>query len=147
MKIILEINNQAKKPIVKNFLETVIKKTAENCGYDFLHNKNISISLAVISKAEIKKINKTYRGANKETDILSFCEYKNKKQIQKVSGKNIFLGELILCYDDIKDYSQKEKIIFRKELAKVVSHGTLHLLGFKHGKKMFDIQENIGGNL
>jgi rRNA maturation RNase YbeY len=57
--------------------------------------------------------------------------------------EELFLGELILCYDDIKEYAQKEELDLEKEFAKVVSHGILHLLGFEHGEKMFAIEQSV----
>jgi ssRNA-specific RNase YbeY (16S rRNA maturation enzyme) len=34
-----------------------------------------------------------------------------------------------------------------KELANVISHGILHLLGFEHGEKMFAVQNKVASNL
>lgn len=144
MKINLEINNLAKSPIKKAFFEAVVKKTVENSGYKFLKNKSISISLAVVGKAEIKKINKIYRKKNESTDVLSFAEYKNIGEIRGMRDRDIFLGELILCYDDIKEYGRKKGLNLKRETGTVVSHGILHLLGMRHGKKMFGIQNKSG---
>jgi probable rRNA maturation factor len=143
MKINLEINNLTKIPIKKAFFKNVAKKTLENSGYDFLKNKNISISLAIVEKTEIKRLNKSYRKKNETTDVLSFAEYRNIGEIRRTKDKEIFLGELILCYDDIKEYARKYGLNLKKETGKVISHGILHLLGFRHGKKMFDVQKNV----
>lgn len=144
MKLSLEINNLAQSPINKVLFKTVAKKTLENSGYKFLKNKSISISLAVVGKAEIKKINKIYRKKNESTDVLSFAEYKNIGEIRGMRDRDIFLGELILCYDDIKEYGRKKGLNLKRETGTVVSHGVLHLLGMRHGKKMFGIQNKSG---
>ncbi len=143
MKVSLEINNLSKSPIKKAFFKVVAKNTLENSGYKFLKNKNISVSLAVVGKAEIKKLNKNYRKKNESTDVLSFAEYRNTEEIRRSNGKEIFLGELILCYDDIKEYAKKRGLVLERELAVVFAHGLLHLLGFRHGKKMFEIQDRM----
>jgi probable rRNA maturation factor len=83
------------------------------------------------------------------TDALSFAEYKNIEEIKRAvdnplgDGQEIFLGELILCYDDIREYADSEGMKLEKELANVVSHGILHLLGFEHSEEMFALQEKI----
>jgi rRNA maturation RNase YbeY len=59
------------------------------------------------------------------------------------SEKEIFLGEIVLCYNKIVRYSKKEKKKEKEEFAKIAAHGLLHLLGFNHGEKMFQIQESI----
>ena len=114
-------------------------------GCDFLAEKEILVSVALVSSEEIKKLNKTYRKKNAVTDILSFCEYKNQKAIREAGDNSIFLGELVLCYNDIKEYALKNQKDFSRELAKVVSHGALHLLGFSHSPKMFYLQEKVSG--
>jgi probable rRNA maturation factor len=77
------------------------------------------------------------------TDVLSFAEFKNLKVIKTNKGKEIFLGEIILCYDDIKAYAKKNELKTEEELAKVFLHGILHLLGFRHGPKMFALQNKF----
>ncbi|MDD5464657.1 MAG: rRNA maturation RNase YbeY, partial [Candidatus Moranbacteria bacterium] len=137
------INNKSKSPLKKVFFENIIRKTLLEIDWDFLKKKNISFSLAVVGKKEMQEINKKYRKINAATDILSFAEYKNEKEIKKPKEKELFLGELILCYDDIKEYAKKEKLNLKEESVRVVSHGTLHLFGMKHGKRMFVIQDKI----
>jgi probable rRNA maturation factor len=143
MKLNLEINNKSRSPLKKSFFEKVIKKTLTEVGWDFLQEKAISLSLALVGKEEMREINKKYRKIDATTDVLSFAEYKSEKEIKKSQDKELFLGELILCYDDIKEYVKKEKLNLKEEPVRVVSHGVLHLLGMRHGKKMFSIQDKI----
>lgn len=137
----IEFNNVSKSPIKKRFLEKITKKTITRICPLELGKKNISLSFASVSEKKMRALNKAYRRKNLPTDVLSFPEYKNKSEIKKVVDKKVFLGEIILCYNNIEKYCQKNKIDSKKEIAQVVSHGVLHLLGFRHGKKMFEIQE------
>lgn len=151
MKLNLEINNTTKSPIRKKLLEEAVKKTLKAGGLDFLARKYISLSIAIVGAREIKRLNKIYRKVDAATDVLSFAEYKNAEAIKRAGDNRlrqpadggVFLGELILCYTDIREYARKNKIGLAKELANAVSHGVLHLLGMKHGKKMFEIQERV----
>lgn len=151
MQINLEINNITVSPINEVFFEMVAKNTFAELDCGFLRNKKVGISIALLAPAEIRKINKEYRKYDKVTDILSFPEYASvedlKKNAEKETEEEVFLGELILCYDDIKEHAQKEKLDFEQEFAKVVTHGILHLLGFKHGEKMFALQQMVAGKL
>jgi len=144
MRLDLEINNEAKSPVRKFFLNCVALDTFLNCGYDFLQEKNINISIGLVGPEKIKGLNRIYRKKDSVTDVLSFSEYKSRYALEKIGAKNIFLGELIICYDDIERYCRKKKMDVKKELAEAVSHGILHLLGFRHGKKMFGIQKRRG---
>lgn len=147
MQINLEVNNVTKSPYKKGFFKRVVEKTFAGINCDFLKSRELEISIALVKPAEIRKLNNKYRGYNSVTDILSFPEYKSaedlRKHMQKDKGKPVFLGELILCYDDIRKYAQKERLYSEREFAKVVAHGILHLLGFKHGEKMFLLQQSV----
>lgn len=143
MRLCVEINNKSGARIKKELFTDVIKKTLELSSFKFLEKKNISVSIAIVDEKEIKNLNRIYRKKDAVTDVLSFAEYKNIAAIRKSKEATIFLGELILCYNDIRRFARKNKINPKQELATVVSHGILHLLGMKHGQKMFAIQEKI----
>lgn len=147
MKLEIEFNDKDKSKIKKSFFEKIFLKTLEESGVDFLHTKNVSLSLAIVGKDEIQNLNRIYRKKNSATDVLSFSEFKNRKELEKVGDKDVFLGEIILCYNDITEYSKKKKKNLSTELAEVSSHGLLHLLGFRHGKKMFEIQKKVSKNI
>ncbi|HRY28157.1 MAG TPA: rRNA maturation RNase YbeY [Candidatus Moranbacteria bacterium] len=151
MKIDLEINNTTNSPIESGFFEMMAEKTFAELKYDFLKDKKVGISLALVSPDEIKKLNKEYRQQDSVTDILSFPEHASieelKKAVLKNSEEELFLGELILCYNDINEYAKKEGLNLEKELAKVFSHGILHLLGFSHGDEMFALQDVVAGRV
>jgi probable rRNA maturation factor len=147
MKIIAEINNKSKSKVSRAFVLKIINNTLKEAKIKSLNDKDISLSIAFISETEIEKINKAYRKVNSATDILSFSEYGNAKKLAEEKEKKIFLGELVLCYNDICDWAGKNRLNCKAELARALAHGTLHLLGFKHGKKMFDIQNYISENI
>ena len=142
MKIKLEINNKVSCHFDEKKLKLVIEKTI---GQSYLSPmfRVVTVSIGLISLDEIQKINCQYRDNDYPTDILSFANYQNKKEIVAEKKSDIFLGELLICCEDIKKYSKKNNIIFEKELYRVVSHGILHLLGLTHSKEMFAIQNKI----
>lgn len=63
----MEINNLTKFKINKKSFSQVAKKVllGENRGTE-------TLSLAFVSKTEMQKLNKKFRGENKPTDVLSF---------------------------------------------------------------------------
>lgn len=147
MKIIVEINNLSACRVGEDFFIRTIEETLKRSGYYFLAQKNVSVSVALVKPAEIKKLNKVYRKKDAVTDVLSFAEYKTQKSLAAVGDKEVFLGELVLCYNDIKEYAKKNKEDVRRELAKVVAHGLLHLLGFRHGARMFRLQDSVADTI
>lgn len=98
------------------------------------------LSIAFIDDKLMRELNKTYRGKDKVTDVLSF---------EKV-GDGASMGEIILSWPHVSVQAKENKLSFREEIKKLTVHGVLHLLGFEHenvsaakAKKMFDLQEKI----
>lgn len=124
----IEINNLTNFVLDKRSFSTVAKKVLKG------ENREIeTLSLAFISKEEIKKLNKKYRGKNEPTDVLSF------NLNSKVKTKN-FLGEVVICPSAVKENALKYKADFKKEIIKVFVHGILHLLGYDHEKSKKDTE-------
>lgn len=144
MRLNIEINNLTKNRLDKKLINGVVLITLKKSGFKFLNKKNILISIAAVNSAEIKKLNRLYRHKNQPTDVLSFAEYPNAGRLKKEKKGAIFPGELVICPADVKDWSVKNNLNYKKELARTISHGILHLLGFKHGKKMFAVQKQAG---
>jgi probable rRNA maturation factor len=141
MKLNLEINNQSHSPVKKAFFDVVAKAAFSNKALGIPSVRIFNLSLALVSRREIKKLNRIWRKKNAVTDVLSFAEFKSLKEIKASREKEVFLGEIILCYDDIKAYAEKNNLETKAELAKVFLHGILHLLGFRHGQTMFIFQD------
>jgi probable rRNA maturation factor len=122
----IEINNLTKFLVDKKSFSQVAKKvlSGENRGTE-------TLSLAFVSKEEIKKLNKKFRKKNKATDVLAFGE-NPKAQIPKPNPK--YLGEIIICPDVVKENSKKYKVTAKSEMMKVFVHGILHLCGYDHEK-------------
>jgi len=89
----IEINNLTNFVADKRFFSTVAKKvlSGENRGTKI-------ISLAFVSKQEIKKLNKKFRKKDKATDVLSF----------NLNDKN-YLGEIVVCPEVVKE--KKEDVM------------------------------------
>ncbi len=83
------------------------------------NKKEAKLSVAFIGEGRIKELNKKYRGKNKATDVLSFGEG---------------LNEIVICYSEVKKNAKRYNSTFKKELAQVLIHGILHLLGYEHEK-------------
>ncbi len=90
---------------------------------DDILGKNYSLSLAYLSKGEMKTINSNYRKIDKPTNILSF-------PLSKTSG------EILLCPSLIKTQTKIFDRNFPELLGFLVIHGMLHLKGMEHSSRM-----------
>ncbi|HXK32187.1 MAG: rRNA maturation RNase YbeY [Candidatus Nealsonbacteria bacterium RBG_13_38_11] len=103
-----------------------------------LNKKKLDLSIVLVSSAEIKELNKKYRKKNKATDVLSFL-YDDS-------------GEIVICLKEVRQNAKKFGFPFKTELAKVLIHSVLHLLGYEHEKSkkqaaIMDKKENYYLNL
>lgn len=143
MKILLAVNNQVRCGVTEQKVRAVLVETLKKSGLLFLKKKTIEVSVALVAGAEIKKLNRTYRKVNAVTDVLSFNNYRTAAALEKEKKSRLFLGEIILCCSDIRKSAKIEKNSFEREFNFILSHGVLHLLGFRHGEKMFSLQEKV----
>ena len=111
----VEVNNLTTLVVDEGFLISVAKKVlmSEN-------KKDAELSIALVGQGRIRELNRKYRGKNRVTDILSFPDEEG--------------GELVICLSEVKRNAKKYKLTFQQELAKVLIHGTLHLLEYEHEK-------------
>ena len=134
MIIEIEVNNKTTARIDKNF----IKKIAEAVFTAELAEKKIKeaeVSIAFIGSKRMKEVNLAYRKIDSSTDILSFCEEDFLDRLKKgalVGGE--FLGEMVIDINQVKKNAKAAKKKIKEELAWVVIHGALHLLGYDHEK-------------
>ena len=147
----IEINNLTTQQIDEDFLRKCVKivldsepafapafakATAGKKAMAGKGKKEADLSIALVGQGRMRKINKRYRGKNRVTDILSFSESKVLLEkfkvgpIQKIQS----LGEIVICLREVKKNAKKFKSSLEKELAKVLIHGVLHLLGYDHEK-------------
>ncbi len=68
------------------------------------------------------KINIDYLNHNTLTDIITFDNSEEENTIE---------GDIFISIDRIRENASIFKVSFETELLRVLSHGTLHLLGFK----------------
>ena len=101
---------------------------------------NFEIAILACDNEKIQELNSNFRGINKNTNILSWPE---KDLSPKVSGtmpmkpepinrEPMFLGNLAISFEFIVKEAKKLNKDFYNHLYHLISHGTLHLLGFVH---------------
>jgi len=87
---------------------------------------HIEINLRIVSKAEIQSINRTYRGQNKATNVLSFAS-----SVPPGAPLDI-LGDLIICAEIVANEAAEYGKSLAARWAHMLVHGCLHIQGFMH---------------
>ncbi len=79
------------------------------------------------SAPRMRRLNQEFLGKDYATDVLSFP---SPKILQEMG----YLGELVICTSVMKRQAREQKHSEKVELAVLVVHGFLHLLGYDHEK-------------
>lgn len=80
-----------------------------------------NLSFFFCSDNYLLEINQKYLNHDTYTDIITF-DY--------VEGK-IISGDILISIERVRENAEKFEVEFESELSRVVSHGILHLLGYK----------------
>ncbi|MEW6058484.1 MAG: rRNA maturation RNase YbeY [Bdellovibrionota bacterium] len=84
------------------------------------------LSIYCVTQARMAFLNKKHRKKNGATDVLSFEQ-------PKLPIKGVrFLGDLVLCTAVAKKQAKEQGHSLRFEVAVLLAHGLLHLLGYDH---------------
>ena len=92
--------------------------------------KDYSLSIAYVTPALSRELNKKYRKKDRATNVLSFALRKD-------------MGELVLCREVIKKEAKDFDRTFEEFLGFLVIHGMLHLKGHEHGIKMEELEKKF----
>ena len=97
-------------------------------------NRPVELSLIITSDEEVHKLNRDYRGIDSTTDVISFALSENKDDTEFVTPPDRIsrLGEVIISYPQAASQARENKQTIKAELAWLVVHGLLHLLGYDH---------------
>lgn len=117
------------------YLDDVINKTFED-----LNITNANMSLIFIDDDKMKELNKTYRGVDRTTDVLSFALEDNNTIKLPVRE----LGEVYISIPKMKEQAKEFNHSEKRELSFLTCHGLLHLLGYDHTRSEEDEKIQFG---
>ena len=109
----------------------------------FLHRVNREIGLArdcvfirFVSDAEMTRLNRTFRGKNRTTDVLSFPAEASRSPRRLPSQTDrlldTFLGDIAISPRVARRNAESFGRTLASELQILILHGVLHLLGYDH---------------
>ncbi len=139
-----ETNELSKEDI--DFVERLLKYAAEK----ELTEGDSEISISFVMNDDIQEINKTYRGKDQPTDVISFALEEmgeGEIEISGIGGPRV-LGDIVISIERAREQAVEYGHSFDRELGFLTLHGFLHLLGYDHmedqdEKRMFAKQKEL----
>jgi len=80
------------------------------------------MACVIAGDAELRRLNKRFRGKNSTTDVLSFPS----------AGGNVFAGDVAISADRARAQATEHGHSIDDELRILMLHGALHLKGMDH---------------
>ena len=98
------------------------------------------VEITFVDEAQIQSLNRTYRGVDRVTDVLSFPSMEGIKgkaltlaehPLEADEGR-LFLGSIAICTARAREQAEEYGHSYDRELYYLATHGILHCLGYDH---------------
>jgi probable rRNA maturation factor len=131
MRLSLRIDKQFSHLVKRPWLRLVVNKTLTAAESD----RDIQLELTITDDDTVHEMNRMYRGVDSPTDVLAFA------LIQDSTDVTVFvtppdepphLGEILISFPTAERQAGEHSHSVDRELAILVIHGVLHLLGYDH---------------
>jgi probable rRNA maturation factor len=96
-------------------------------GFD----REVTVSLVITDDPEIRHMNKRFRGVDAPTDVLAFPSEEADGFVSPAELPS-HLGDVVISYPRAVEQALEAGHRTERELALLVVHGLLHLLGYDH---------------
>ncbi|WP_148136669.1 rRNA maturation RNase YbeY [Candidatus Formimonas warabiya] len=133
----LIIRNQQDKVIVtpetEELLNTLVCAVIREENLDM----DPEVSILLVDDAEIQELNRSYRGMDRPTDVLSFAmneEMEGAPEFISLEESNL-LGDIVISLETAGRQAEEYGHSLERELGFLTVHGMLHLLGYDHGNE------------
>ncbi len=123
-------NRQRTYDIDTDQLRHDISRILEHLGY-----ADFAISVWITTNKTIRYYNRTFRGKNKATDVLSFpfhTDLQPGDRIVASDPEEKVLGDIIISAAYVAKQAQELHTSLYNRLRRLVVHGICHLLGYDH---------------
>ena len=126
-------------------LESFLRRAKNELGLE-----KASLTVCLVSDAEIARMNQTFRKKKGPTDVLSFPTSARRRPVRRRGRKAIkdgeYLGDIAISPATARRYAKKNGRKLSSELQVLILHGLLHLLGYDHetdGGKMDRMERKL----
>ncbi len=94
-----------------------------------------SFNVCFVTDREIARLNATYLGRRRPTDVLSFPWHEDEEPGARGSRPRElcnFLGDVVISAETARRNARSEGHAAQREICWLILHGVLHLLGYDH---------------
>lgn len=135
---LIEVRGKCRKRY-KKLAKEVAEKVISEMGFP----NDLEVAVEFISRRQIRRLNRGFRGIDKVTDVLSFPAFQLEVGEKiNMNGEHIFalknesnllhFGDMAICLHQTKKQAKEYGVSVEAEIKKLVIHSMLHLMGYDH---------------
>ena len=107
------------------------------------------LGLVITNQKRVQQLNRSYLGRDEPTDVLAFSmlpepsatgESEDSSPFVQPPDGVLHLGEVIISYPQAVIQAEEHHHSVKREIAILIIHGVLHLLGYEHDKPELEHQ-------
>ena len=148
MEINVLIDESFEERLEVSWLRSIIEQVlvAQDAG------SGVELGLVITNQERIHQLNRSYRGKDEPTDVLSFSMFPEPLVTGDSEASSPFaqppdgvlhLGEVIISYPQAVIQAEEHEHSVKREIAILIIHGVLHLLGYDHVEPELECQMKI----
>jgi len=119
--VAIQLQHPGWKKLLRPYCKTVRAACEAALAAHPPRKKVMEMAVVLADDAFIRGLNKTYRGKDKATNVLSFP-----------AGEADVLGDLVLAFETVEREAKEQGKNPKHHAVHLLVHGTLHLLGYDH---------------
>lgn len=131
--MIVTLENNQEKVSIPEALEADLTKAMNVVAELEALSPQTEVDITLVDDAAIHELNRTYRGIDRPTDVLSFALDEGKEE-PEVDDDEIehLLGDVIISAPTAVRQGEEYGHGLEREMTYLAVHGMLHLLGYDH---------------
>ena len=133
MEINVLVDEGFERCLEVSWLERVAERVLVAQGID----SRAELGLVIVGQERVRQLNLSYLGKDEPTDVLAFS------MLPEPSGGDLVsfvappdgikhLGEVVISYPQAVIQAEERRHSVEREIAILIIHGVLHLLGYEH---------------
>lgn len=131
-KLRIAFNNEQNLIDITSEFKQMVRSACRLSLYEADFNQNSEISVSFVDNERIREINREFRNIDSATDVLSFPLADDRQYDINPDSGCFELGDIIISTERAAAQAEELGHSAEREIAFLVVHSMLHLLGYDH---------------
>jgi len=126
----LEKNSEIDLETLGKFAKKIVEETAPS-------KRPLEMNVILLDPEDISALNEKHLSKSGPTDVLAFPI---DEPGDETDGHVYLMGDVCICIEVAERQAEEKGLNFRDEIALLLTHGILHLLGYDHYEESTEVE-------